>query len=368
MDPNRPVRPPIYQTATFRFESVEQMEEIMKKGARFPKDKTGEYVYTRGSNPNVRRLENRIAELEDAYDSVVFSSGMSAIASTLFTLLKSGSKVLLGGPVYGDTHVLLTDFLGKFGIKTEVVPAHEINVDKSYDLIFLEAVTNPTLRVPPVYELEGTLVIDNTFVTPIFYEALRHAYVVVASLTKFMNGHSDALGGYAASNDEELIERLRFTLFLTGGAIDPFAARLIERGIDTLEHRLREYDKAAMRLVEELLDMGFAARYPMHPSHPDYHIAKRLLKGFTGIVAVDVMDEKKAVEIVNALAKEFYLSPSFGAPDTFVELPRRLSHAFMSDKEKRALGISPGLIRISLGFKSPLEDALRIVDIFKLFK
>ena len=368
MDPNRPVRDPIYQTATFRFESVEQLEEVMSKGAKFPKDKTGEYVYTRGSNPNVRRLENLISELENAYDSVVFASGMAAISAIAMTLLKSGSRVLLGGPVYGDTHILFKEFLAKFGIRTDIVPAHEISSVGKYDMIFLEAVTNPTLRVPPVYEIEGLLVVDNTFVTPLFYEGLKHAYAIAASLTKFMNGHSDALGGYVASNDESLIERLRFTLFLTGAAIDPFAARLIERGMLTLEHRLKVYDKAAMKLVEELLDLGFAAYYPMHPEHPDYHIAKRLLKGFTGIVAVDVFDERKAVEIVNALAKEFRLAPSFGAPDTLIELPRRLSHAFMSDKDKLRLGITPGLIRISLGFRSPEKDVSKIVDVFKLFK
>ena len=135
----------------------------------------------------------------------------------------------------------------------------------------------------------------------------------------------------------------------------------------TLEQRLRVYDKYAIKLVDELMDLGYAALYPMHSDHPDYDIAKKLLKGFTGIVAVDVMDEKKAISIANELAKSFRLSPSFGAPETFIELPWRLSHAFMPDEDKRRLGITPGLIRISLGFRHPEEDIYRIIDTFKRF-
>ncbi len=366
-DPNRALREPIYQSATFYFESVEQLEEIMREGARFPKDKTGKYVYTRGSNPNVRELENLISSLENSRDSVVFASGMASITAVALTLLRRGSKILLGTPTYGDTYVLFNDLLTRFGIEVENYPAHELHkYSGEADMIFVEAVTNPTLRVPAVDEIEGLIVIDNTFTTPLFYRGLDHAYAVVASLTKFMNGHSDALGGYVASNDESFIERLRYTLFLTGAAIDPMASRLISRGLLTLEHRLKVYDEHAIKLVEALFDLGYVAYYPLHPEHPDYDIARRLLRGFTGIIAVDALEERRAREIVNKLiSRGIRLAPSFGSPETLVEIPRSLSHAFMSDKQKLSLGITPGLIRISLGFKNIEEDVEKIVEAFK---
>ncbi len=327
----------------------------------------GEVLYSRyGNNPGHRRLEERIALLEGAEACVVTGSGMAAISNALLACLEAGDHVLAASALYGGTRLFLDDELARLGISTTYVDLladdWEAHLSPETRVILGELPTNPLLRVPDPAPLAAaarrigaTFIVDATFATPINFRGLEHGIdLVVHSATKYFGGHSDVTAG-AVCGRAEMIERVRDRMRLFGTAIDPHAAWLVERGIKTLALRMERHNENGLRLARWLESQPEVERvhYPGLPSHPDHERAARLLKGFGGMVGVELRGGGPAATRFVQGLRLCTLAPSLGGVETLVSEPRFTSHARMTVDERAAVGIRDGFVRLSLG----IEDA-----------
>ncbi|MCD6414682.1 MAG: aminotransferase class I/II-fold pyridoxal phosphate-dependent enzyme [Candidatus Diapherotrites archaeon] len=351
---------PIYQTSNFSFPSVEEAE------ARFQLKKQG-YVYTRGRNPTVEVLEKKMAELEGGDKAIALSSGMAAISTLALSLLKKGDHALCSDVVYRSTWELFHDLLPKFGVETSLVDTSNPELVKNAlkpntKLIFIETPCNPTMKLSDIqalaklaHEHNALLVVDNTFMTPYFQKPLKlGADIVVHSMTKFLNGHSDALGGVIVC-PEKLHAQLWEDLCIIGGTLDPFAAWLILRGMKTLGVRMKKHEENALRMAKflESHPKVLAVNYPGLESFPQHKLAEKQMSGFGGMISFRVKGgEKAARKLVNNV-KLVTLGVSLGGVESLIEHSTTMVHSSMSREEQESVGITPDLIRISVG----LEDA-----------
>ncbi|MEM0232826.1 MAG: cystathionine gamma-synthase family protein [Candidatus Nezhaarchaeales archaeon] len=353
---------PIYQTAIFPY----PLEDLRGFRGRPLK-------YSREDNPTNIVLEKRLASLEEGEDALVFSSGMAAISSCLFYLLRSGWRLVLSREVYGTTIPLAKSF-EKFGVEVELSgPETEDIVDAIRDentVVFVESVSNPLLRVVDLDLLASAcrekgafLLVDNTFATPLNLKPLLHgAHIVIHSLTKYLAGHNDVIGGAVISNSK-IVDELWYTRARLGCILDPHASFLILRGLKTLSARLKISQESAKAIAEFLEDHSKVSKvyYPGLPSHPTHHIAKRLLKGFGSVVSFEVKGNGETAGKFLRSLKVIKPSPSLGGCESLASHPVSSSHKDVPREEREKLGITESLIRISIGLED-LNDLIEDID------
>lgn len=347
-----PVVPPLYQSVNF-------VQEVgTGEGLRYPRY---------GNNPNAETLHKRLALLEGAEAALVLGSGMGATACAMLALLRPGDHIIASALIYGGTHRLLTRELAALGIDVTLVDpmdprAWRRRLRKQTRAIFVETPVNPSCRVvdlrPASYltkEAGLALVVDSTFASPVNFRPLEHgADVVIHSATKFLNGHHDVLAG-AVMGTSSYIEEVRQKMMVWGQAPDPFACWLLERGLKTLDVRVRRQNENAMRLAQWCAGRDQFARvhYAGLPDHPDHEVASETLDGFGGMLAVELDGGGPAAERFIGRLRLAAHAPSLGGVDTLVSEPRFTSHAGMTPDERAAAGIPDGFVRVSVG----IEDA-----------
>lgn len=347
-----PVAPPLVQSVNF-------IQEIGTE--------TG-LLYTRyGNTPNLVRVQQRLALLEGAEAALLLSSGMGATACAMLALLRPGDHLLTSAFIYGGTHRLFTEEFTQNGIDVTFVDPYDTRawrkrIRKNTRAVFVESPINPTCRVvdlKPIAALSKeaslALVVDSTFASPINMRPLEHgADVVIHSGTKYLNGHHDAMLG-AVAGTAVYIEKVLAKMKVWGHAADPFAAWLLERGLKTLDVRVQRQNENAMRIATWCEGCSEIKRvhYPGLASHPDHEIAKSMLDGFGGMMAIDLAGGGKATDRFLRRLKLFQHATSLGGVDSLVSEPRYSSHARLSSAERARIGIPDGFVRISIG----IEDA-----------
>jgi cystathionine beta-lyase/cystathionine gamma-synthase len=362
-DSDSPVVHPLFQSVNF-------LQEIgTADGLRYPRY---------GNSPNAELVQRRLAALEGSEAAVLLSSGMGATACALLALLRPGDHLLASAWIYGGAAALLTSEFTSLGIEVSLVDPLETRVwrkemRKETRAIFLETPVNPTCRVldlaPVSYitkECGIALVVDSTFASPINLRPLEHgADVVIHSATKYLNGHHDVLGGVVCGTSS-YVEEVRQKMMLWGQAPDPFGAWLLERGLKTLDVRIQRHNENAMAVAEWCTEQQEIARvhYPGLPSHPDHEIAKTMMDGFGGMMAIELAGGARAAERMLRKLKIIRHAPSLGGVDSLVSEPRFTSHSHISASERAAAGIPDGFLRLSIGIESAqdlvadLEQAL----------
>ncbi len=333
-------------------------------------------LYTRyGNTPNAERVQQRLALLEGSEAALVLSSGMGATACSMLALLRSGDHLVSSSWIYGGTLKLFTEDLPGMGIEVTLVNPLEPRawrraLKKNTRVVFLESPVNPTCRVLELGSLQNlahaegiALVVDSTFASPINFRPIEHGVdVVIHSATKYLNGHHDILAGVVCGN-EPFIDEVRRKMIVWGQAPDPFACWLLERGLKTLDVRVKRQNENAMQIAEWCSKRPEFAKvhYPGLPSHPDHEIAKTLLDGFGGMMAIELKGAGPAViKFVKGL-KLFTYAASLGGVDSLVIEPRYSSHAHMSPDERAKIGIPDGFLRMSIGIENA-EDLITDIE------
>ena len=351
---------PIYQTSTFRFESVGQ---------------TKGYDYSRTANPTRKALEQNLAALEGGVAASAVATGMAAIALTLH-FFKSGDHIICTHDCYGGTERLLRTYGEQFGLRVTYVDmsdlaAVEEAVRPETKALWIETPSNPLLNIVDIRALAGIAhghgalaIVDNTFLSPVNQRPFElGADLIVHSTTKYLNGHSDVVGGAVIANNRDLADRLQFLTNALGQGASPFDCWLVLRGIKTLIPRMREHERNAHLVAKFLNDHPAVRRvyYPGLPGQPGYELAKRQQYGFGGMVSFEVdggIDEAKKVL---GATKVFSLAESLGGIESLIEHPCTMSHASMKPDLREKAGINERVIRLSVGIEAA-EDLLEDLD------
>lgn len=353
----RGVSVPIYQSSTFAFESAEQ-------GAALFQGREEGYIYTRIGNPTTKALEDCVAILEKGYGGLATASGMAAISTTYLALLDRDSHLISTDAVYGPSRTVVENELSRFGVQADFIDTSDIEkIKKSLRpntrVLFVETPANPTIVLTDIRACAAlakekgiTLVVDNTFSSPILQNPLElGADVVIHSLTKFLNGHSDVVGGMIVAREESLFKRLRKVLTLMGGTIDPHQAWLVLRGVKTLALRVEKSQDNAMKLAR-FLEAHPEVRWVNYPgleSHPQHALAKLQMKGFGSMLCFGLKGGfEVGRKMINAV-KLCTLAVSLGGVESLIQHPASMTHAGVSEEEREAAGISDDLIRLSVG-------------------
>lgn len=358
------VAPPIYQTATFAFESAEQ------GAARFAREDDG-YVYSRYGNPTLTVFEEGIAALEGTEAALATGSGMAAISTTLLGLLRAGDHVVATDALYTATLALLLDTLGGLGVTATLVEADSIDavaagMREETRVIFCETPGNPTMRLVDLAavaaigrEHGAVTVCDNSFATPINQRPAELGIdVVVHSATKYLGGHGDLIGG-AICASRELIDRLWYTHVRIGGCMSPFTAFLAARGLQTLPVRMRAHNENAMRVARFLLEHEAVASvaYPGLECFPQHDLARRQMRGFGGMICFELRGGLEAGRRAMNAVELCTLTVSLGEVMTLISHPASMTHSALTPEQRAQAGISDGLVRLSVG----IEDADDII-------
>nr|WP_232016632.1 cystathionine gamma-synthase family protein [Paenibacillus baekrokdamisoli] len=329
------------------------------------------YTYNRMSNPTVRSLEEKVRLLEGAEAAIAFSSGMAAISSALYTFLRPGDRVVSVKDTYGGTNKIFTEFLPNINVQVTLCNTGnheeiEAEIAKGCKVLYLESPTNPTLKITDIQRLAkaakavGALVlVDNTFATPINQNPIRLGVdLVIHSATKFLSGHADVLGGVVCGS-AELMEKVYHYREINGATLDPWAAYLIIRGMKTLHLRVRQQAQSAMAIAKYLQKQPIieVVNYPGLESHPHHDIAKRQMNGFGGILSVVLKGGMEAIKLLLPKLQYANRAGNLGAVETIYGPARTTSHVECTLEERKALGISEGLLRISVGIEDT-EDLI----------
>lgn len=366
--------PPVFLSASFEIRPADDAATIISRGgATFLEGE--DYVYSRGGNPTERALEKRLAQLERGADAVVFSSGMAAITAITAVVLRVGDHAIVTDTCFGDTHHLFGSFWDRFGVDTSFVDTSDPGAIRNAlkpntKLIFIETPANPTLKIADLESAAqigrqsgAKTVIDSTFASPYLQQPLVHGCdAVVHSLTKYINGHSDVLGGAVVTNDDRLLRDLRQHLFTLGAVLQPFAGFLILRGIQTLPMRMDRHCRSAMEVAGYLIKHPRVAivYYPGLESHPQHLLARKQMRGFGGVIAFELRGIAAARNFLSRL-KLCTFAVSLGAPKTLIEHPAGMTHKIMSEEARRQAGIPDGLIRLAVGLED-VRDILADLD------
>jgi cystathionine beta-lyase/cystathionine gamma-synthase len=342
---------PVFQTSTYEQQGIGQHLG---------------YEYARTQNPTREAFERCVAALEKADHGIAFASGLAAIG-TITQLLSSGDHVVCTNNVYGGTYRVFDQLYRRLGIRFDFVDSSDLaNIESAWSddtkMLFIESPTNPVLGVT---DLAGAakiarsrgafMVVDNTFMSPCLQRPIEHgADVVVHSTTKYINGHSDMVGGIVATSDESIHERLRFLQNAAGAVPGPWDCWLALRGIKTLHVRMREHEKNARAMVDMLKGHDAIEKlyYPGLESHPGHELAKRQQDGFGAMISFDVGSIEKAQKVVQ-MVKVFTLAESLGGVESLISHPAAMTHAAVPKADRDAMGVTDGLVRLSVG----IEDA-----------
>jgi cystathionine gamma-synthase len=359
---------PVVHSVAFAYENLEQWLQVAQ-------GKRHGYIYSRNTNPTVRAFEEKVRQLEGAEAATSFSTGMAAISNTLFTLLSPGDRVVSVKDTYGGTNKLFIEFLPRFRIEVDLCnttdhEAIEQAVARKCTLLYLESPTNPTLKVIDLarlahaaHEAGATVVVDNTFATPINQRPLMlGADLVIHSATKFLGGHADALGGSVCGRSD-LVGRIFHYREINGASLDPMAAYLLLRGMKTLHLRVGQQNSTALRIARfleqhEAVDRVF---YPGLKSHENHDVARRQMSGFGGVLSFALKGGYEAVRAFLPCLRYAHLAANLGAVETLVGPPATTSHVELTPEERVAAGIPEALIRYSAGIEDA-EDLIADLD------
>lgn len=351
---------PIYETSTFVFKNAEQ------GAARFAGTEEG-FIYTRLGNPTVKALERNVAELESGEDARACSSGMAAINTTVTALAKKGDHVVSTDCLYGGTAKLFLDVFPQFGIESSLVDSSDPNqveraIRKNTRLIYIETPANPTLKLTDIRAVAKIArkqniitVVDNTFMSPYFQRPLElGANIVLHSITKYLSGHSDVVGGIIVSS-KSLLKTIDPILKNNGSTLAPFEAWLTLRGIKTLPLRMEKHNDNAMKIARFLEGHPKIAQvhYPGLESHPQHELARAQMSGFGGVICFEVKGGLEAGRKLMNSVQLCTLAVSLGAVETLIEHPASMTHAIVPKEERLKAGITDSLVRLSVG----IEDA-----------
>ncbi|AUM66731.1 cystathionine gamma-synthase [Brevibacillus laterosporus] len=353
------VSTPIYQVSTYKQEGIG-----VHKG----------YEYSRTGNPTRHALETYMADIEGGARGLAFGSGMAAL-STILSLCSQGDHLVVGDDVYGGTYRVITRVFSKLGLEATYVDTTDlVAVEKALRpntrMIIMETPTNPLLNVTDVRAVAAIakskgvlLVVDNTFMTPYWQNPLDlGADIVFHSATKYLGGHSDVVAGIVVTKEAELGEQLHFQQNAIGAILGPQDSWLLLRGAKTLGLRMEEHEKNANQLAKWLQEQASISRvlYPGLASHPGHEQMKKQARGFGGMISFDVGSDKRAEEVLSKL-KYFTLAESLGAVESLIGLPARMTHASIPAERRAELGITDGLLRISVGIED-VEDLMEDLE------
>ena len=353
------VMTPVYLTSTY------VQEEIGKhKG----------YVYSRIANPTRTALEQNIAALENGNHGIAFGSGMAAVDAT-FRLLKPCDHVIISHNVYGGTYRLAKQVLEDFRLQFDFIDTTNIKlveqtIRQETRMIFVETPTNPTMEITDLAAISKLArrnrlisVCDNTFATPYLQQPLSNGIdMVIHSLTKYLNGHSDMLGGLVVTSENKIAERLRFIQKSVGAILSPFDAWLCLRGVKTLPVRMNQHSTNAILVARWLVKQKKVKRvlYPGLPSHPQHKLAKKQMKNFGGMISFDLGNFEKAKKFLKKV-QLCSLAESLGGVETLISHPATMTHASIPRDQRQKIGVTDGLVRLSVG----IEDMVDIIDDLK---
>jgi len=364
----------LFLTQGFVYDSAEAAE------ARFETLGTDEFIYARYGNPTVRMFEDRIAALEGVEDAFACTSGMAAVTGALTALLKAGDRVVSSRALFGSCTYVLAEVLGRFGVEVVFVDGTDMAqwqaaIRPGTAVVFLESISNPTLDLvdlPAVVALAhgagAKVVVDNDMATPVYSCAAEAgADLVVYSTTKHIDGQGRCLGGVILGSRALIRGPVETYMKHTGGAMNPFAAWLALKGLETLDLRVRAQSEAALRIGAALQGHPAvsALRYPLLDSHPQAALARRLYEGGGTVLALELAGAKEAAfRFLNAL-EIVLISNNFADAKSIATHPATTTHQRLSDDEKARVGITPGLIRLSIGLEDPadlMDDLTRALD------
>jgi cystathionine beta-lyase/cystathionine gamma-synthase len=370
----RPINPAIHQSTVYAFSSLEDLERVQTGEAGF--------LYYRNGHPNAAALETLLASLEGGEVCASASSGMAAISSTFLALLKTGDHIVADRNVYGGTYALLTDDLPRLGISATLVNAQDLEMVRSAiqpntRLLHLESLSNPTLRVADLPALIAlgkahglTVTVDNTFASPAIVNPLAlGADAVFHSLAKFIGGHGAVMGGAVIGN-AEIVAAAKTKLIHLGGTISALDAWLALMGAKTLALRMRAHSENALRVARFLEGHAKTARvdYPGLQSHPQHALASELLRGFGGMMALELHGGHAAASgFVQAIAPHIPLAPSLADVSSTLSHPASTSHRALTPEARATIGVTDGLLRLSVGIEdvgdiiADLERALNAI-------
>jgi cystathionine gamma-synthase len=359
---------PIYNSVTFGYDDMEAWNDVAlgrRKG----------HIYSRNTNPTVRPLEEKIRILDGGEEATSFSTGMAAISNTLFTLLAPGDRVVAIKDTYGGSNKIFIEFLPRMGVEVSLVDttdfeAIEREVGQGCKVLYLETPTNPTLKIVDIERLAkvahakgAVVVVDNTFATPVNQRPLAlGADLVVYSATKYLNGHSDVMGGLVVGR-KDLVDRVFHYREINGASLHPQSAYMILRGMKTLELRIQRHNDNAMRVARFLsehpsVDQVF---YPGLQTHHNHAIAKKQMRGFGGMLSFSLKGGFDKVVTVLEAMRLAHKAASLGSVGTLVGPPRTTSHVELSEAERARAGIPESLIRYSAGIENG-EDLVADLD------
>jgi len=363
-----PLTTPIYETTTFIFESAEEVRA-------YNEGRSDKFLYSRYGNPTVLAVEKTLAALEGAETAMMFSSGMAATSTALLGLLKAGDEVVCSAAIYGGTLHLLADLFPHFGIQARFVTTAELAqpdrvISDRTKIVWFESPINPTLRCVDVAAIaaacrkRGVLsIIDNTFASPLNQRPIALGVdIVMHSVTKYLNGHSDVTAG-ALAGPAALMAPIDKARRMLGGIVDPQAAYAIGRGLKTLDVRVARHNANALAVAQWLeRDRRIATvYYPGLESHPDHALAKKQMSGFGGMVCVDVGGGMERVERFFDRLKLFKRAASLGGAESLCSLPVLTSQWGHTDAQLAEAGITRSMARLSIGLEDP-QDLIEDLD------
>jgi methionine-gamma-lyase len=367
---------PIYQSSTFAFPSAEE------GAARFAGESKGP-IYTRLGNPTVQALETCLADLEHGCGAIATATGMAAISGVFLALLREGDHIVVTHPLYGPSGTILNKYFSRWGVSTTFVPATDAAgiaaaIRPETRMVYVETPANPTLdlvdlraAIDSAHRAGIPLVVDNTFAGPHLQRPLDlGADVVVHSMTKSLNGHSDVISGAIIAREPAMLDAIRGAAMMFGLTIDPHQSWLVLRGIRTLGMRVERAQRNAMEIARWLEQHPAVewVRYPGLPSHPQHELARRQMSGPGSVLAFEVRGGVDAGRILMNNVRLIILAVSLGGVESLIEHPASMTHKGVPAEEQLRQGITPGLVRLSVGcedvadIRADLEGALAAVE------
>jgi cystathionine beta-lyase/cystathionine gamma-synthase len=367
LGPSVPLVPPLYQSSVYNLPDLDVLDRVMNG------EQAG-FIYARDGHPNAKALADKLAALESARWGIVCGSGMAALSAAFLGDVGANDRVIASNRLYGRTNKLLRQELNRFGVKTTVVDCNDLDAVRAAfaepaRVLFVETMSNPlcrTVDVPALADIahqhNAKFIVDNTFATPTLFRPLEHGTdLVMESLTKVIGGHSDVTLGWIGGNDPELLPAMTQIVSTWGLAANPFDCWLCERGLPTLELRVRSSSQNARLVADWLANQPGVSRvvYPGREDHPDHAVAHKLLgDSFGNMLCFELAGGREAVNRFMRSATGIPFSPSLGHVGTTLSHPDTTSHRYESPAEKQRQGITDGLIRLSVG----VEPFMQIRD------
>ncbi len=360
---------PIYQTSTFKFRDADH-------GARLFNGEEEGYIYTRIGNPTIRAFEQNIASLENGFDGIAVSSGMAAVTNVYFTFLGAGSHMISTASVYGPSRGVIEQDFSRFGVEYTYLHTSDLDAVKNAirpntKLIYLETPSNPTMEVSDIEAIakiaheHGIIVaVDNTFATPYLQKPLDlGADVVLHSITKFINGHADIVGGVVVAKEESVYKKLRHSMAYIGTNMDPHQAFMVLRGVKTLALRVERAQENAIKVADYLKNHPKISwiNYPGLETHPQYDLIKKQMKGPGSMLSFGVKGGLKAGKALMDNVKMILLAVSLGGVESLIQHPASMTHSAVSKEDKLAAGITDDLVRLSVGIED-VDDIIADLD------